>query len=123
MAAQVTSRSSVRLIDVSIKTSYCKYTEAELNLLREVILKVDCLIDIMNATKTDDADFISCERIDCPLHFHIKELLYILAVFFEWKNTIGKFSEMFIARETYEDLVWLIGRLVCASKMYLKEEK
>ena len=47
----------------------------------------------------------------------------ILAIFYEWKNEAGKFSERFVARETYKDLVWLIGGLVCACTMYLKEDK
>ena len=121
LAAQVTSKTACRLIDDSV--NFGKHSKETLAPMRELLSCVDRLIDIMNATSKDDADFVNCERINSPRHPLLGELLNILNVFTVWKEQAGIFTTQFITRESFEDLNWMILSIIGASSHYLDINK
>ena len=117
LAAQVTSKTACRLIDDSV--NFGKHSKETLAPMRELLSCVDRLIDIMNATSKDDADFVNCERINSPCQPLLGEILDILNVFTTWKEQVCIFANKFITGESFEDLNWMILSIVGASSQYL----
>ena len=88
--------------------------------MKEIILAVDKMIDIMNATSNYNGLKKDGEKINSPHHRHITELLEILALFFDWNEECGKFKERFIPRESYEDFIWMVFAVIGVSVFYLE---
>ena len=98
------------------------YSSEQLAPLRKVLLTVDRLMDIMNATSKVDADFKDCERIDKPTHELLGELCVTLNMFTEWKEEAGTFRERFIPRESFDDIIWIVVSIVGLSWKNLDDD-
>jgi len=112
LAMQICSASVVKLIDeVGVQI----YAQDTLKPMRDLLEKVDRMIDIWNVKKT--AAFI-----DHPKHEHIKELYEVLAVFTEWsKESQDPYN--FVSYQMYEDLAWIVYGIHGIAKYYLCDDK
>ena len=122
LATQITSLSTIRLIDESLATGTCEYTEEELAPMKEILFTLDQTIDIMNAKSNHNGVKKLGEKINNPKHRHLAELLSTLAIFTDWKKEAGKFDERFIPIQSYEDMTWMIFSVVGISILYLNED-
>ena len=122
LQTQITSESTCRLIDESLKSGTCEFSEDELLPIREILISLDQMINIMNAKSNHNGVKKMGEKINNPKHCHLEELLSTLALFTEWKEEAGKFDERFIPTQSYKDLTWMIFSVVGISILNLKED-
>jgi hypothetical protein len=120
LSIQITSQDSIQIIDDNCEKVGGKDLYAP---LRELLDKMDRLVDIINCTRMNGTRFKGCEPIDAPSHPHVLELLNIAAYLEDWRKECGGFTNEFITRETFEDLCWTIFGIVGVALFYLKEDK
>ena len=110
-------------------TDYCK-PEAEggkggdikeFEPMLEIISAVNRLVDIMNGIRFKNGKDKEVYLIDTPFHPHIFELFDILRLFEDWKKEAGGFTDKFLTRQTYEDLVWMVFGVAALACTYLEE--
>lgn len=116
LAAQICSMTMVRIIDENAEECGGRDKYAS---LRRMLIAVDRLIDICNATQKSGPEIKGAGPIDSAHDPQLRELLEILALFTEWQREGGEYSEQFITRQSYEDLVWMVFGFVGVAKYYL----
>eukprot|EP00957_Ditylum_brightwellii_P140854 10729539-Ditylum_brightwellii.AAC.1 len=75
--------------------------------LRAILISLDWLIDICNATHMSHGKLKGCKVMGSPDHHHLQELSDTLKLFSEWKEETGDDNNKFIPQSAYEDLAWL----------------
>lgn len=123
LAVQVVSMTMCRLIDEQIASK--AINEEFYKPLREIIEKVDRVVDIFNGTvENRRGEKKGCENINSPTHKHVVELLDILALFSEWRAEAKelKNSDLFIPYTSFDDLCSMVFGLVGVAQTYLKAD-
>jgi hypothetical protein len=117
LAFQVMSATVVRLIDDY--ADYCGGMEFYIP-LREIVVQVDTLVDIMNSNVEK-----GFQRIDSPNHPHLDSLISVMQTFSEWHQEAKNNGEsnQFVPETTYQDICWLVFGTFGLSKYYLAEDK
>lgn len=140
LAAQVLSNLMVELIDCY--TDQLESKSEGYASLRALATRVDCLVDIVNATHMHNGKCKGCKDIDIPDHEHITEMLEIVEWFTEWyeqsEETRSEVTRKvakatgwkpkkgtniwYVPKSTYEDLCWLVLGLSGIAVTYLKTD-
>ena len=126
LALQVLSQTMIDMIK-----DYCKPVDeggkggdiADFEPMIEIITAVNRLVDIMNGVRYKNGKDKQVFLIDSPHHPHIFELFEILRLFEDWKEEAGGFTDKFITRQTYEDLVWMVFGVAAIACTCLEEDE
>ena len=110
------------MIDDCLADGTSIYTPEELATFKNLLWTVDRLMDIINITKRDDADFVDCEKVNKPTHKPLSKLCEILYIFIEQKVDAETFKKSVIPRESYEGTTWIITSAVGLAWTYLDEK-
>ena len=112
LAVQVTSASSVALIDAY---SQQLNMEKEYSSLRLLFVHLNRFVDIMNARS-----YKKMSPIDSPEHPYLNELLDLSKILFEWKQEAKDDEHSFLPISTYQDLQWCIFGTIGFARNYIK---
>jgi len=105
LAFQVLSSRTSKLIQAWLKENIDPSKEEQYKPLGELILLVDKLVDVMNASNKNH------DGVDRPEHLDMEHLLKVVRFFDAWRQenendkNLGSFD--FIPSYLYEDIVWL----------------
>ena len=112
LAVNITSKSTVRMIE-----RYSGERSQEYAPLCEVLLKLDKLIDIVNAHAKKKH-----YPVDSPTSPYIPSLLETVQLFTEWKEEAQN-ANHFVPVTTYQDLCWVCFSTIGLAKQYTKADK
>lgn len=123
LAVQVMSMSMCRMIDDQVADKMLD--KDQYAPLREIIGKVDRLVDVFNGTKENkQKEDKGCENLNAPNHRHVTESLDILTLFCEWKAEAQALedSSTFMPYTSFDDLCSMVFGLVGMAQKYLHQD-